>query len=434
MYDLAILNARLADAGGCWDVVIDDGIIVSVEPTGHAPVVNEEIQAEGRYLLPGLIDAHVHTRDPGYTHKENTSSAAVAAANGGITTIMAMPNTNPPMTTAAAVQNTKACATNPCPADVYFVGGACAAAPSWILPTVRAGVIALDVYDDLFAYGTKTWIRVFEEAKKANVPLCCYLMDSALEQSRKNAARDAGASELEQIVGATDGETEAMSIAKIFPMAAYFDVPVVLRMVSTARGIETVRHMRSLYPNARVYVEVCVHYLFLTWDSLLKQGSKAHIHPPLRTQKDIEGLWNGIADGTIDYIASDHAPHASYEKKSSLSASASGMVGLETMLPLLLDACTKGKLSLRDIQRLCCEKPAEIYGLSDCKGRIQAGAKADLVLVDTEARWMVRHDEFYTHGTAGPFDGLCLTGKPILTICAGKRVMERGKIFWKKEE
>jgi len=435
MYDLAILSARLANADGFWDIGVWGGKIAAVELAGKSVPAKEQVLAEGRLLLPGIIDAHVHTRDPGYTHKEDYVSATTAAANGGITTIMAMPNTNPPVTTATAVRNADEHLQGRHLVNVRLVGGACAAVPSWILPTAQAGVVALDVYDDVFAYGTSAWIRMFQEAKKAGVPLCFYLMDSSLEQLRAEEATATGASEVERISGATNGATEAMSIARICPMAAYFDVPVVIRMVSTVDAVEMIRHMRKLYPTARIYAEVCVHYLFLTDTDLNTQGGKAHIHPPLRTHWDAAGLWSAIADGTVDYIASDHAPHAACEKQTdSLAGCASGMVGLETMLPLLLDAHAKGKLSLADIQRLCCENPANIYGFAEHKGSIRVGGDADLVLVDTERQWTVSHDDCYTRGAPNPFETVRLRGKPCVTICAGRKVMENGNMIWNSME
>lgn len=141
------------------------------------------------------------------------------------------------------------------------------------------------------------------------------------------------------------------------------------------------------------------------------------------------GLWSGISDGTVDYISSDHAPHSDYEKKDSLAASASGMVGLETMLPLLLDASSKGKLTLADIQRLCCENPAKIYGLSDRKGSIRIGGDADLTLVDMKEQWTVDRNDCYTRGAKTPFTGWRLQGRPYVTICSGKKVMEAGKVI-----
>lgn len=433
MYDLTISNARLADAPGLWDICAGNGQVLAVEPAGRIHAARETLRADGRLLLPGLIDSHVHTRDPGYVYKEDFISVTKAAANAGVTTIMAMPNTNPPMTTAAAVKNARERLEGRHLVDVRLVGGVCAAVAGWILPAAQAGVIALDVYDDPFARGTQDWINLFSQAKRTGLPLCFYLMDAALERLRTRQSE--GAAEWERIAGATNGETEAISIARIFPMAAYFQVPVVLRMASTAAALEMVRTMRKQYPCAQVFVEVCVHYLFLTRDALAAQGGRAHIHPPLRAQQDVDALWRGIEDGTVDVVASDHAPHADFEKdREPLSANACGMAGLETMLPLLLDAYNKGRLGLCDIQRLCCEKPARIYGLFPQKGTLHPGSDADFVLVDTEQAWTVRSAQCYTKGAPGPFEGRRLKGGPVITFCAGRKVMDNRTVFWNVEE
>jgi dihydroorotase (multifunctional complex type) len=424
MYDLAIHGVQLAEREGRWTIGIQDGKIASVISEDTTAAAREKIDAEGKAAMPGVIDAHVHTRDPGYPHKEDAHSAAMAAAAGGVTTIMAMPNCNPPMTTGAAVRYAAGHMARQDIVDILAVGGICAAMPGWGTSAVQAGAAALDVYDDIYSWGTQTWIQVFQTAKGAAVPLCFYLMDPAMEQLRRTQRAEAGSSDEEQIAGATDGETEAISIARIFPMADYFQVPVVLRMVTTARALEVVRMMRRLYPDAKVYVEVCVPYLFLTRAALMEQGGRAHIHPPLRREEDVEALWAGISDGTVDYLATDHAPHAAFEKnRGQLSDCASGLVGLETMMPLLLDAASKGRLSLADIQRLCCEAPASIYGLAQ-KGAIRVGADADLILIDPGQCWQVCGRESYTRGAPGPFEGFQLQGRPCMTIHRGKIVME----------
>ena len=159
------------------------------------------------------------------------------------------------------------------------------------------------------------------------------------------------------------------------------------------------------------------------------------LHKNLRAQQDVDALWRGIEDGTVDVVASDHAPHADFEKdREPLSANACGMAGLETMLPLLLDAYNKGRLGLCDIQRLCCEKPARIYGLFPQKGTLHPGSDADFVLVDTEQAWTVRSAQCYTKGAPGPFEGRRLKGGPVITFCAGRKVMDNRTVFWNVEE
>lgn len=424
MYDLALRNVRLIGREGRWTIGVQRGKIASVVPEGTLADAQKEIHGAGKIAMPGAVDAHVHTRDPGYLQKEDAHSAAMAAAAGGVTTIMAMPNSNPPMTNGAAVRYAAEHMARQNLVDIRLVGGICAAVPSWGEDAVRAGAVALDIYDDIYSWGTQTWARVFHTAKRAAVPVCFYLMDREMERLRREQRTAAGASDAEQISEATDGETEAISIARIFPMADYFQTPVVLRMVSTARALEMVRQMRCLYPSAKVYVEVCIPYLFLTRNALEKQGSRAHIHPPLRQKEDVEALWKGISDRTVDYLATDHAPHAEPEKnRARLSDCASGLVGLETMLPLLLDARAEGMLSLEDIQRLCCQMPACIYGLTQ-KGHICVGADADLVLLDLNQRWNVCSWKSYTRGTPGPFEGWRLRGRPCMTIFGGRVVME----------
>ena len=426
MYDLGIVNASRADQPGLCNVWIRDGVIARITDSNQLFEAGAVVDAVGRMLMPGVIDAHVHARDPGYTHKEDFTTSSRAAVAGGVTTFIAMPNSNPPLTTCGAIRMAQRRIEQAGKIDVELCGATLCAYPGNTQFLTESGVVCLDVYDDPYAYGSDHWISLFLEAKKAGLPLCFYLMDSSLEKHRKSEANARGEDEISVFTGATDGYTEAISIARIFPLAAYFDVPVVLRMVSTGRGIDMIRTMRRIYPSARVYTEVCVHYLFLEKDALREKGACAHVHPPLRTMDDIRLLWKGIKDGTVDYIASDHAPHAIFEKETDkLSACASGMIGLETMLPLLLQAQSEGLLTYKDIQRLLCKKPAEIYGLKGKKGFIREGLQADLVLINQEEVWRIPKTS-YSKGVNNPFVGKEIHGRPCMTVVKGRIAMKNG--------
>lgn len=428
MFSLIIQNARLLGRIGLWDVGIEDQVIRQISPANSVMDAPTRIDASGNILFPGIIDPHVHTRDPGYTHKEDTTSATSAAAVGGITTIMAMPNTNPPLTNASALRYAGQIAKKHARVNIHMVAGISSDQPWNILKCSSAGAIALDVYDDIFQHGTKAWIKLLTEVKKTDLPICFYLMDSALENYRKQEEEHCGGTEASIIQAATNGTTEEISLMRIIPLAAYFDVPVVIRMVSTKGGIDCIRRLKQQYPHSRIFAEVCVHYLYLTEKALKEHGNLAHIHPPLRTSEDIDALWDGIRDGTVDYIASDHAPHAKTEKEGPLSKCASGMIGLETMLPLLLDSAFQGKLSYEDIQRLCCKNPADIFGLSNSIGSISEGKNADLIIVDPEAEMVIGKPQ-YSRGVENPFVGRDIHGKVQTTILRGKVIMQDGIVL-----
>ncbi len=372
----------------------------------------------------------MHARDPGYTHKEDFASLTKAAAAGGVTTVMAMPNSNPPLTTSAAISYAKHALGNNNLVEVHLIAGACMDMPERIPDLAAAGAIALDVYDNAFAHGSGRWIQLFEQAAAAGLPLCFYLQDANIEARTRRQLDVTNLSELEKIARTSDGVSECMAIGRIFPMAAYFSVPVVLRMVTTGAAARLIHFMRKEFPQAKVAMEVCVHYLFLNSDALDKYGAAAHIHPPLRSSRDIDALWQAVRDGTVDYIATDHAPHAQAEKdREPLSACATGMIGLETLLPLLLTACAEERLTLQDIERLCCEHPARLYGLYPRKGALLPGSDADMTLVNPSETWRIDADRFYSRGAKSPFDGRNVSGRVVATIAKGKKIMEHGTLL-----
>ena len=431
MYDLVVRDGMLVSAAGerPGDVAVQDGRIASIAAPMSLGPAAQVIDAGGRHVLPGLVDAHVHLRDPGFTHKEDFGSGTMAAAAGGVTTVMAIPNTDPPIATPAAFQAAVRAAEGKAAVDFALLAGVRIAEPEGVAAFARSPAIAFDLLEDPYRAGTKAWLELFRRLREVRLPLCLYLNDEALREHCREALAARGFPAHQVWAGSTPGALEVLCMGRIIPLAAHFGVPVVLRSVTTAEGLAFARHMRRAYPRTRVMVETNPHYLFLTAEDLAAMGARAYMSPPLRPAGELSALWEAVHDGTVDYLGTDHAPHAPAEKASGdLFATPPGIIGLETMLPLLLTARAQGRLGITDIVRLCCEAPARAFGVYPEKGSIAVGADADLVVVDLAERWRIDAGRFYSRGDRGPFDGWEVTGRPHLTLVRGQVAMADGVV------
>jgi dihydroorotase len=431
VYDVIVRGGTVVASGRAVaaDVGVRDGRITAVAVPETLGTDGRIIDARGKHVLPGLVDAHVHLRDPGFTHKEDTASGTRAAAAGGVTTVMAIPNTAPPLVTAEAFRGAARLAAETAVVDVALFAGARMGDPARVDEFTGADTVGYDLYDDPYAFGTSAWIELFSRVRAARLPLAFYLTDTALQRHVGRMLSDRGAAAVDRFADTTNSATEIAAIARIVPFAAQFEVPVVLRAVTTPGALAYIRHIRGAVPDARVTVEMCVPHLFLTREALADMGNRAVLQPPPRPRADLDALWEAARDGTVDYLATDHAPHAPREKADAVPFDGPpGIVGLETALPLLLTACAAGRLAVCDLVRLCCEQPARTYGLFPQKGAIAAGADADLVLVDLNERWRIDAGRFYSRGDRGPFDGWDVTGRPWLTMVRGRPVMSGGAV------
>jgi len=431
MYDVVVRGGTVvtADRVTAADLGIRDGRIAAVATPETLGAGHRVIDARGKHVLPGLVDAHVHLREPGFTHKEDTASGTRAAAAGGVTTVMAIPNTDPPLVTPEALRDAARLASRAAVVDVAFFAGVCMADPARAVDAAGSGAVGYDLVDDPYACGSEAWIELLSRVRATGLPLAFYLNDAAMQGCLGRALAERGAAPADRFAGMTTGATEMAAIARIVPLAAQFDVPVVLRAVTTPAGLAFVRALRRAMPEARVTVEMCVPHLFLTRETMTETGNRALLIPPPRPRAELDALWQAVRDGAVDYLASDHAPHAHAEKSDARPfLGPPGIMGLETALPLLLTACAEGRLTLSALVRLCCEQPARTYGLFPRKGTIAPGADADLVVVDLGTRWQIDAGRFYSRGDRGPFDGREVRGRPALTMVRGRTVMSDGAV------
>ena len=349
---------------------------------------DEIVDATGKIIIPGLIDSHVHFREPGQTHKEDFLTGSMAAAAGGITTFLDMPNTKPATTNLQRLDEKRKLAKK----SVVNFGLYFGSTNDNIAEIEKVkGVAAVKIYMD---YTTGDLILNNEKVLKK------------IFSSNKTIAVHA----------------ENEHVLKALELVQHADNHLYLCHVSSK---EELHYAKKDAIKNKVYVEVTPHHLFLTAKNVNDLGSLGEMKPSLKTEKDQKALWEGIHNGEVDTIATDHAPHTKEEKLDPNYPY--GVPGCDTMLPLLLNSVNEKKLTLNKLVQLCCENPVKIFKIKN-KGFIKEGFDADLAIIDMDLEKEVKNDELFTKCKWSPFNGWKLKGWPIMTIVNGNIVLHNGKI------
>lgn len=422
---LLIQNGYLIDPKsgreGNFDILADKDKIIRIGKTGvdfARPARCKVVDAEGLVVAPGLVDVHVHFRDPGFTHKEDIFTGAKAAAKGGYTTVVLMANTKP------TVDNEETLA-------YVLERGRQTGIHVATCANVTLGMKGKELTDmeklaQLGAVGfTDDGVPILDEemARAAmkrvaglDMPISFHEEDSGrIAQNGINRGR---ASEHFGIDG-SPREAESSLIERDLKLALETGACVNIQHISTAEGVELVRQARRKGNN--IHAEATPHHFTLTEEAVIQYGTLAKMNPPLRTEEDRQAIIRGLADGTIDIIATDHAPHSREEKAKPLTEAPSGIIGLETALPLgVTELVQKGYLTMRQLLCAMSANPAAMYHLD--AGYVAEGGPADLVLIDTTAITVA--GDYASKSDNSPFTGRELTGKVRMTICAGKIVYE----------
>lgn len=410
-----------SDTEGRRDILIDNGRFVRIEKHLMAPSGVPVIDAGGMMACPGLIDTHSHFRDPGYTYKEDLETGTAAALKGGYTSVILMANTNPPVDSVEILSDILSRGRS-LPIHLYSCANVTRKMSGRELNDLKAladcgaagftddGLPIMD--GDLLA-------EALRQAKKLDLPVSLHEEDkSYISENGIN-----GGGKAAQALGlkGSPREAEYTLIERDVQIAASLDAPLCVQHISTAEGVEYVRRARREHPC--IHAEATPHHFSLTEDAILTRGTLAKVNPPLRTEADRMAIIRGLQDGTIDLIATDHAPHATYEKEKSFVLAPSGMIGLETALSLAIRHLVEpGYLTM--LQMLACLtcNPADFYHLP--AGRVEIGAPADLTIFDPEEEWIVP-SEFASRSCNSPFIGEKLPGIVHYTIVGGEIAYRR---------
>lgn len=428
---ILIRGGRVIDPGrfnGLADVLIENGKIVAVGPnvkipagkSGAGPTV---VEATGKLVLPGFIDLHVHFREPGFEYKETIQTGTAAAAAGGFTSVCCMPNTNPVNDNQAVTEFILDQARATGSAHVFPVGAITKGSEGKELAEIgelrRSGCVAISD-DGRPVMNSLVMRRAMEYALAFDLPVVDHCEDLHLSEG---GCMNEGIVSTELGLPGIPAAAEDVQVARNVALAELTGARLHLAHVSTAGSVRMVREAKAR--GIRVTAEACPHHFSLTEEAVRGFDSHAKMNPPLRTKQDVQAIREGLRDGTIDVIATDHAPHAIQEKEQEFAAAPFGVVGLETALPLTLALVEEGVLSLERAIAALTTEPARVVGLK--KGTLAPGADADVVVVDPEAQWVVEPARFRSKGRNTPFAGWKVKGQVALTILNGTIVFQAGR-------
>ena len=398
------------------DILIINGCIAEIKEKIEISDV-EETDLSGMIVTPGLIDMHAHFRDPGYEYKEDIESGSKSAAAGGFTTVACMPNTAPPIDNGALVEYVKSKTSKISKIKILPIGcvskGQEGKEITEMGDMAQAGAVAFSddgkpVADSSLMRKAMVYASMFDRV------IIDHCEDPALfEGGQINEGR------VSTLLGLTGipAAAEEIMVARDILLAKEMGTMVHIAHISTKGSVELIRKAKS--EGVRVTCEVTPHHLTLTEEAVRNYDTNAKVNPPLRTQEDLKALLEGLKDGTIDAIATDHAPHHIDEKDIEFDKAAFGLVGLETALGLVLTKIVgEGGLSLNKAVEKMTSGPAKILGLH--MGTIKIGAPADITVIDPNRVWTVDKDKFFSKGRNTPFNGWELKGKAVLTIVDGK--------------
>ena len=402
------------------NILIEEGIVVSTD-AGTEAEADKIIDASGLYVLPGLVDAHCHLRDPGYEYKEDIISGTRSAARGGFTSIACMPNTNPPVDNAAVVRYIIEKSKKEGYVNVFPIGAITKGMEGNELSEMgimrEAGIVAVSD-DGKPVMNSDIMKKALIYAGQFGLPVISHCEDLNLAD---NGSMNEGLTSTMLGLRGIPSVSEDVMVAREILLSQYTGVHVHIAHVSTKVSVELIRQAKNR--GIKVTAETCPHYFTLTEEACRDYNTNAKMNPPLRSRDDLEAVIEGLKDGTIDIIATDHAPHHFDEKNVEFEKAANGIVGFETALALsYTELVEKGHISLLQMIEKLTINPAQMLKID--KGKIECGKAADIILVDFDNEYRVDVSKFASKGKNSPFDGFKVKGRVKTTIVGGKIVYE----------
>ncbi len=433
--DSVFTNAKAYLGGQIVDcsIAIEETRIFKIGKETQMPNADEKTNLQNMLVLPGLIDEHVHLRDEGRAYKEDFSSGTAAAAAGGFTTVLDMPNNDPVTMSVETLRNRMRTAERKILVDVGFYSEF----PKKLLELqdivsesavgfklfMGSQVGGLNIDDD------QDLQEAFVEVAKLKALVAVHAEDRPLLAANEEKLKQ------EKKIGATDflrahtEEVELKAIQRLLKLSEKTDLRVHFCHLSAMKSLSAIAEAKK--SGRKVTCEVTPNHLLLSSEDLKQYGQLAIMAPPLRDRTHVEALWKGLEEGSVDALGSDHAPHTQNEKSAaSIWDVKVGVPGLETTLPLIMTQVKKNRLTLAQAIRLLAEKPVEIYGLND-RGRLEPGKKADLTIVDFKRKFKIDASKFKSKAKFSPYNGWDVQGKVVKTLVNGQLVFDEGEIVAK---
>jgi len=415
-----IKNAKcvLPRETGIFNIIIENKKIALIDPPPNISV-NDTIDANGLVLIPGVIDCHVHLREPGLTHKEDLITGSCACAKGGVTSFLEMPNTNPPTISIENLRQKLNLASHKSIVNYGFFIGATPDNIDQLSSVKRTPGIKIYIGSstgDLLVDEQDPLERIFAET---SLKISAHCEDET--SIRNNSRMLNGGKSYSDHSRIRDENAALIATQRAVELAVNYNHRLHIAHVSTAKEIEIIRRNKNL-----VTTEVCPHHLYFNINDYDRLGSKIQMNPAVKSEGDNDALWKALIEDDIQIVASDHAPHTIAEKSKPYPKSPSGIPSVENILPLILDAVNNGKISLERVVKSMCENPAKIWNIAN-KGIIAEGYDADLVLIDMNKKIIIKDEEQVTKCKWSPWNGEQLTGVPTYTWVMGNLVYHNDK-------
>jgi dihydroorotase/allantoinase len=440
--DLVIQNCKIAthdgEIGSDLGVAVENGKITATGATNQLPAANEVIDADGDYLVPGIIDCHVHNRSPGAEYKEDWETATSAAAAGGVTSIITMGINDPPVNCPENYHLKHNLARENAIVDFQTIAFPDPGDVESIQPLHEAGCVGFKVLlatsNDALAVNDGQLYEMMKEIAKTGKPLAIHAENDEMNKYYKDKFQQAGKSEPIHHARSRPVISEIEAVSRSILFAEQTGCPIHIVHLGSGSGVEKIIEAKKRGVN--VTAETLPQYLRFSEDVLRKKGNAARMNPPIREQEEREKLWkHGIDDEGIDCIGTDHAPHTPEEKGMDdpleTWGTLSGFVGLETEVPSMLTFVNEGKIPMDKWIYMHSTRPAQIYGLYPQKGSLQVGTDADFTLFNPEETWTLDARDLHSKTKVSPFDGESFTGKVTRTIVRGDLVYDHGTVTGK---